>query len=182
MARKKESRMRALVVYESMFGNTHTVAERIADGLRRRFDVTVVAVDKATADQMAQIDLLVVGGPTHVHGLSSERSRQGAHEVAEKEGSGLTMDPDADGAGLRDWFHGISDSHETAAAAFDTRIDAPAALTGRASKGIAKRLSRRGYRVVATPESFLVDKQNRLLPGEAARAVAWGAELAEVVG
>ena len=63
-------------------------------------------------------------------------------------------------------------------AAFDTRIDAPAALTGRASKGIAKRLRRCGFDLVAEPESFLVDKHNHLLEGEAERARAWGAALA----
>ena len=65
-----------------------------------------------------------------------------------------------------------------AAAAFDTRIDAPAALTGRASKGIAKRLRRCGFSLVVEPESFLVDKHNRLVDGEEERARAWGAALA----
>jgi hypothetical protein len=66
----------------------------------------------------------------------------------------------------------------TGAAAFDTRIDGPALLTGRASKGIGRRLAHLGYDLVADPESFLVDKQNHLQPGEAERAVAWGAALA----
>ena len=65
------------------------------------------------------------------------------------------------------------------AAAFDTRIDAPALVTGRASRGIEKRLVKLGYDLVADPESFLVDKQNNLLPGEADRAVRWATELAE---
>ena len=64
------------------------------------------------------------------------------------------------------------------AAAFDTRIDASPLLTGRASRGIEKRLTRLGYDLVADPESFLVDKTSHLLPGEAERAVEWAAELA----
>jgi flavodoxin len=60
--------MRAVVVYESMFGDTRQVAEAIGDGLGLKFEVTVVAVDRLTTDQLRGIDLLVVGGPTHVRG------------------------------------------------------------------------------------------------------------------
>ena len=59
-------------------------------------------------------------------------------------------------------------------AAFDTRIDAPAAFTGRASKGIAKRLRDRSCSSVVAPESFLVTKHNELLADEQAHARAWG--------
>ncbi len=65
-----------------------------------------------------------------------------------------------------------------ASAAFDTRIDASPILTGRASRGIAHRLTRVGYDLVADPESFLVDKQSHLLPGEAERATQWATQLA----
>jgi Flavodoxin domain len=172
--------MRALIVYESMYGNTHAVASHIADGLRPRYDVAVVAVGDATAQLPAPVDLLVVGGPTHVHGMSSETSRKSARETATKQGE-WTLDPDAAGPGLRDWFHLLGDGHGAAAAAFDTRIDAPAALTGRASKGIARRLRSHGFHLVTHPESFLVDKHNRLLAGEDVRAAAWGATLAGVL-
>ena len=52
--------MRALVVYESMYGNTHVIASNIADGLRATHEVTLVPVATATADLVAQADLLVV--------------------------------------------------------------------------------------------------------------------------
>jgi hypothetical protein len=171
--------MRALIVYESMYGNTHVVASHIAEGLRSHFEVDVVPVEDATKDRVLATDLLVVGGPTHVHGLSSERTRQAAREAVNKPDSGLTLDPDAEGAGLRDWFHGLDRVNVAGAAAFDTRIDAPAVVTGRASKGIGKRLAALGYDLVADPESFLVDKQSHLLPGEAERAASWAKELAE---
>ena len=80
--------------------------------------------------------------------------------------------------GLREWFHHVAEVTNAGAAAFDTRIDAPSWITGRASKGIGRRLTHLGYDLLADPESFLVDKQNHLLPGEAERAVAWGAALA----
>jgi len=53
--------MRVLVVYESMYGNTHVVASNIADGLRATHEVTLVPVADATADLIGQADLLVDG-------------------------------------------------------------------------------------------------------------------------
>jgi hypothetical protein len=72
---QSEATMKAIVVYESMYGNTHVVAERIAAGMRTNSDVEVVPVSEATVQLIEGADLLVVGGPTHVHGISSDRSR-----------------------------------------------------------------------------------------------------------
>ncbi len=168
--------MRALVVYESMYGNTHVVASNIADGLRATHEVTLVPVAAATADLVAGTDLLVVGGPTHMHGPSTAASRQLAAKTAAKPGSGLTLDPDADGPGLRDWLSGLADGHALAAA-FDTRFTGIPVLTGRASRGISRLLKRHGYCLVMPPESFLVSQRNILLDAEAARAGRWGAAL-----
>jgi Flavodoxin len=173
--------MRALIVYESMYGNTHAVADHIAEGLSPLFDTTVVPVSGATPHLVAATDLLVVGGPTHVHGMSRKTTRTAARDAAEKD-AGLELDPEAEGPGLRDWFDDIEDGHRIAAAAFDTRIDAPAALTGRAAKGIARRLKDHGFQLVVKPESFLVDKHNNLLESEVERATAWGAALAKRCG
>ena len=100
-----------------------------------------------------------------------------AVETARKEGSDLEIDPDAEGPGLRDWFDAET-RLSTNAAAFDTRMTGPAAFTGRASKGIAKRLRDHGCTLVAEPESFLVTKQNHLVDDEATHAREWGVKLA----
>jgi hypothetical protein len=68
------------------------------------------------------------------------------------------------------------------AAAFDTRIDAPAPITGRASKAIARRLRQHRCTLIADPESFLVTKDSHLEPHEADRARKWGAGLAVQLG
>lgn len=168
--------MRALVVYESMYGNTHAVAEGIAAGLGEAYEVSVVPLAEVTSELVGAADLLVAGGPTHMHRMSSAASRRMAAAGA-KDGSGLAMDPGADGPGLRDWLDGVGPSHRLAAA-FDTRFSGIPALTGQASRGISRLLRKRGYRLVATPESFLVDKQNTLRDGESSRARRWGATLA----
>jgi hypothetical protein len=167
--------MRALVVYESMYGNTHLIAEAVGAGLRENGDdVTVVPVDDATPDVVAAADLLVVGGPTHVHGMTRSSTRKAAVEAATKEGSGLEVDPDAEGEGLRDWFDGL-EQHDALAAAFDTRFDLPGVLTGRASKGIRRQLRHHGFDVVVDPESFFVTKGDQhLAPHEEERARGWG--------
>lgn len=169
--------MRTVVVYESMFGNTHEVAERIAEGLGG--DVTVLPVGEAIGTILQDIELLVVGGPTHVHGMSRPTSRHSASQQAATDDD-LDLEPDAEGPGLREWFDGLP-ANSGHAAAFDTRVDASAWLTGRASKGIAKRLARHGFDLTVDPESFCVDKENHLLDGEAERAVEWGRHLASVI-
>jgi hypothetical protein len=168
--------MQALVVYESMYGNTHVVASNIADGLRATHEVTLVPVAGATADLVAGADLLVVGGPTHMHGLSSPATRRMAAQAAAKQASELSLDPDACGPGLRDWLKGIGGG-PAPAAAFDTRFNGVPAFTGHASRGIGRLLKRHGYRLIAAQESFLVGQQNTLLDGEASRARRWGAAL-----
>ena len=98
------------------------------------------------------------------------------HPSRLEEASGLTLDPDAGGPGIRDWLKRIGDGHALAAA-FDTRINDVAAFTGRASRGIDKLLKAHGYNIVTPPESFLIGQGSTLLDGEASRARRWGAAL-----
>jgi Flavodoxin domain len=170
--------MRAIVVYESMYGNTHAVAVNIAAGLRATHEVTLVPVTRATPELTATADLIVVGCPTHMHRMPTAASRRAAAEAARKQGSGLTLDPDADGPGLRAWLEGIS-AENVLAASFDTRLSGISAFTGRASRNISRLLTRHGCRLIVPPESFLVSKQNVLLKGESARASSWGALVGE---
>jgi Flavodoxin domain len=169
--------MRALVVYESMYGNTRVIASNIADGLRATHEVTLVPVAAATPDLIARADLLVVGAPTHMHRLSTAGSRRFARKAAAKPDSGPTLDPDAGGPAVRDWLTGLADRNQALAAAFDTRLTGSPALTGRASRGIGRRLTQHGYFLVVPAESFLVSQQNLVIDGETSRARRWGAAL-----
>ena len=128
--------MKTVVVYESMYGNTHLVADAIAEGIRdvTGDEVVVASVDHADTALRDGAELLVVGGPTHVHGMTRESTRKAAVEAAGTDGSELTLDPDAEGPGLRDWFDGLDPLEVTEAAAFDTRMQGPAAFTGRVGR------------------------------------------------
>ncbi len=169
--------MRAVVVYESMYGNTHMIADAIGSGLEPAFDVSVVPVSEASPAVLADADLVVVGGPTHAHGMSRETTRKSAVEAADKPGSDLKVEPGVPGPGLREWFDSLG-SYPVKAAAFDTRVHGPAMVTGRASKGVTRLLQAHGFDMVAAPESFLVDTHNHLEPQETGRAREWAATLA----
>jgi hypothetical protein len=163
--------MRALVVFESMFGNTRTIATAVADGLLSRMSVDMVEVGAASTVLGDGVDLLVVGGPTHAFGLSRVGTRRSAAEQAKR---ALV----SEGIGLREWLDSVrGGSGRVAAAAFDTRVSKPR-LPGTAAGAARKRLRRLGYRVIARPEDFYVGgTPGPLLPGEVERARRWGEQL-----
>lgn len=173
--------MRAHVVYESMYGNTHRIAEAIASGLEALGEVDIGPTTKATPDAVSGADLLVVGGPTHMHGMSKAASRRAAIETAEKSDT-IEADPDASVEGLRSWFKELPEAKGRSAAAFDTRAEGPPILTGSAAKGITKLLRRHHYDVIGEPASFVVeDSEGPLKEGELERARRWGADLADLM-
>ena len=172
--------MRAVVIYESMYGNTRQIAEAIGSGLSGAFDVTVVPVSHADPQTLADAGLVVAGGPTHVHGMSRASTRRSAVEAAGKPESGLKTEPGAAGTGLREWL-GVLGRYQAKAAAFDTRMQGSALLTGRSSRQVARLLRAHGFDVAAPPESFLVTRQNALVPDEPERAREWATKLAESI-
>ena len=166
--------MRTLVVFESMFGNTQEIATAVADGLSSHLSVDVVEVGAASTGIGDDVELLVVGGPTHAFGLSRPGTRQSAAEQAEE-------DLVSAGIGLREWLAAMPALHggsrRVAAAAFDTRVKKPG-LPGSAARAAGKRLRRLGYRLVVRPASFYVAGiPGPLLPGERERARTWGEKL-----
>jgi flavodoxin len=162
--------MRAAVVYESWYGNTRQVAETIARELRRDGEVDVLSVDEPPPP-LDELDLLVVGAPTHIHGLSSASSRKSAIEHGH--------DPGPPGIGVRGWLKLLPEVEGRRAAAFDTRLDKPVVLVGSAARGIARRLRRHGFELIVAPESFFVlDAEGPLEDGDLDRARKWARELA----
>lgn len=179
--------MKALIIYESMYGNTHAVAEAVAEGLRAEGEAKVVPASDAEQADFAGVDLLVLGAPTHVHGLPRPSTRKSAQKAAESSEGRLTLDDGMDAEhGMRAVLDELPDGADAGApkmaAAFDTRISGPALLTGSAGRTLAKSLRRHGYAGAAAPASFLVDRQDHLLDGETDRAQAWGRTLAGQLG
>jgi Flavodoxin len=164
--------VRAIVVYESMYGNTRAIAEALGDGLSWAFDTSVIPVDKATTDLIADADLVAIGGPTHAHSMSRVATRKAAVDAAREKA--LALDPSAEGPGLREWFADVGVHPHAIAVAFDTRLRMPSSVTGRAGRGIARHLRKCRFAEVRDAGSFFVDKNNKLLAGETERAAAWG--------
>jgi hypothetical protein len=162
---------RALVVVESMFGNTRKVAAAVAEGMSSpTLDVEVV--DVASAPAAPVTDVVVVGGPTHVFGMSRRSTRKAAGEQG--------GDPEAAAAdGIRDWLERLHAMPGTPVATFDTRVRRPG-LIGSAAGRAMHRLRRLGMRPLDRPATFWVeDVAGALLDGELERARAWGRLLAE---
>ena len=150
--------MKALVVYESMFGNTKLIAEV---GQKPGFGTGV--------------DLMVVGGPTHAFGMTRPGTRKSASEQTEE-------DLVSRGIGIREWI-GVMGApvSSMSAAAFDTRINKPR-VPGSAAAAAQKRLRKLGFLLLTEPQSFFVDgTTGPLLAGEYDRAYHWGEALGSMV-
>lgn len=167
--------MRALVVYESMFGNTERVAHAIASELAEVMTVDLYEVGQAPAGVHELVDLIVVGGPTHAFSLSSPRTR--ADAVRQGATGGSTE------RGVREWLEQLpAGPHSESVATFDTRIEKVRHLPGSAAKKAGRIAHQHGYPTAIARESFYVsDMQGPLLPGELDRAHAWGRALAQTV-
>lgn len=165
----------ALVVYESMFGNTQAVATAIADGLSGRMTVQLAEVGAAPSPVGPGVDLLVVGGPTHAFGLSRPSTRQ---DAAKQAGHPVV----SQGIGIREWLDGLgAGSLDIPVATFDTRVSRPR-LPGSAAHKAAKRLRGLGGRLALPAESFWVTATpGPMLAGEEERARQWGLRLAAAV-
>jgi hypothetical protein len=168
--------MRALVIFESAFGNTREIAQAIADGLSTRSEVDLVEVGEAPKTLDPDVGLVVLGGPTQAFGMSRPGTRADALRQAGR--------PDASAAvGVREWLDGLRTAPSgMSAATFDTRIGSPR-VPGSAARGAHKRLRHLGLVMVAPAESFFVTgTSGPLEPGEAERAREWGVELARLAG
>jgi len=165
--------MRSLVIYESWFGNTQQIAQQVAVALEAEGEVEVLSVGDPLPS-LEDVDLLVVGAPTHVHGLSGKRSRESALDQG---GQGQV------GVGVRGFIDGLPNgARGPRVAAFDTRADKPVWLVGSAARGIARRLREHGYMLAVGPESFCVQgTPGPLEAGELERAAEWGKKLANEV-
>ena len=158
--------MKALVVYDSQFGNTAQVADAIGEALGSPDEVRALRVGEMQPEHLTGLKLLVVGSPTQRF-RPTPATTQFLKDIP------------------RDGLQGVR------VAAFDTRIteraieQAPAMLSffvklfGYAAKPIADRLQKKGGELVAPPEGFYVaDTEGPLLEGELERAAQWARAMA----
>lgn len=157
--------MKAVIVFDSFFGNTEKVARAIGSTLAEQGDVLVGRVNEISRDQLQGIDLLVVGSPTRAFSMSP---------------------------GTKDFLSDVlgRNIQGVKVAAFDTRMLAEdvnnafytffSRLFGFAAQKIAVRLERKGGQLILLPEGFAVPgAEGPLKDGELERAAAWGKQIAD---
>jgi flavodoxin I len=148
--------MKTLVVYDSVYGNTEIIARAIGDAIPG--EAQVLRVGQADVGDLENVDLLVLGAPTH--GAMPSEAMQG---LVEKIGP-----PAREGA---------------RAATFDTRLTWKflERWGGFAAPKMADTLVEKGWRLAGEPGGFFVRglKKGPLKRGEAERAAAWAKELVD---
>lgn len=161
--------MKVLVIVESLFGNTATIADAVASGLRGAgAEVTVSTAAEPSAGECC--DLLIVGSPTHNLGLPSPASR--ANGAARGAPAGAASEP-----GIREWLASRPRVDGVRVAAFDTAVRSR--FAGSASKKIASAVKKQGATMVGR-ESFVVEgNPPELADGERERAAEWGHTLGQ---
>ena len=163
--------MKAVVVYESHWGNTAAIARAIASGLGP--DTPVLATDEASGLVLADADLIVAGAPVIAFRLATDSMRERIAEDADGPSK-----PDLAHPSMRDWLEQIP-ARKGLAAAFETRFHwSPGGATGAIERG----LQAAGYRRVAKGRKFFVTgSHGPLRDGEIEAARAWGSELAQAL-
>jgi len=161
--------MKAIVVYESHWGNTAAVARAIAEGIGP--EATALSTAEASGAVLASVDLIVAGAPLLGFSLPTESM---VKSLASNQAKDPTP-PDLSHPAMRTWLEALPKGNGLAAA-FETRIWwSP----GSAAKAILRLLGDAGYTAVAKPQKFIVQgKYGPLRDGELERAKQWGAELA----
>lgn len=157
--------MRALVVYESLWGNTEKVARAVAEMLADVGTVDVVDSDAAPTS-VDGYDLVVVGGPTHAFSMTRASTRADAVKSHAA--------PNEPVRGIREWLNVLSrPGTAILAVAFDTRVDKPR-LPGSAAQSAKHELRSLGFDTAVKQKTFRVHGyEGPLLDGELDRARTW---------
>jgi flavodoxin len=157
--------VKALVVYDSVFGNTEKVAQAIGAALEARAEVEVLKVGDVPPEFWAGLDALIVGSPTRAFSPTP---------ATKKLLSGIP----------RQGLEGVK------VAAFDTRVDVETVdsgflsfmvkLFGYAAEPLAARLRRKGGQEALPPAGFIVGgTEGPLGEGELERAASWAGQILE---
>jgi flavodoxin len=155
--------MKALIVYDSVFGNTEQIAQAIGNALGSQAEVNTLRVGDVKPEQLMGLDVLIVGSPTR--GFRPTPAISNLLKSIPKNG-----------------LEGVK------VAAFDTRISMNdidsrilpplVKVFGYAAKPIADRLKKGGGELVIPPEGFFVEgTEGPLKEGELERAADWAKQI-----
>ena len=146
--------MKALIVYDSVYGNTEKIARAIAEAITPSGEAKVLGAGEADPSELESTDLLIVGSPTH-GGRPTPAVQNLLNKVLKLQGIDV--------------------------AAFDTRSQAKLArVFGNAAGRIARNLEKKDGNLIASPEGFFVTgTKGPLKEGELERAADWAKGMLE---
>lgn len=168
--------VKAVIVFESMFGNTEELARAVAEGLTSAgAEVALREVGHDVPQDFAGCDLLVLAAPTHALSLSRPESRSDAVSRGADRARAAT--------GMREWLAADEEtfgpaSSRPAVVVFDSRLEKARHWPGSAAKRMAKTLKRQGFTVLDRTSFYVVQMDGPIASGERERARAWGQHLA----
>ena len=159
--------MKALVVYDSAFGNTEQVAQKLSDSLSAAYQVRAMRVEDFHVEHLKDLDLLIVGSPTQRFNPTTGTTQ---FLKALPSSSLRGMDVAAFDTRLR-----VEEIESNGILAFFVRI------FGYAAEPIARRLKSKGGMHTVDPAGFYVEgMEGPLVPGELERVVDWVRQLVGV--
>ena len=156
--------MKAMVAYDSAYGNTEQIARAIGEALGPQENVETLRVGDVTPERLTGVSLLVVGCPTQKFSPTGATTKL------------LKSIP-------KDGLKGVK------VAAFDTRFTVAeiekikilaffVKIFGYAAEPIADRLQKKGGELAVPPEGFYVSgTEGPLLDGEIERAGEWATQI-----
>jgi len=159
--------MNALIIYDSVFGNTEKIALAIGNALGSKEEVNVLKVSDTRPDQLAGVKFLFVGSPTRrfrpTEALSGLLDRFPGNALKGVKVAAfdtrLTMD----------------EINKTSVLAFFVRLFGTNAY---AAGRIANLLRKKGGEMAGTPEGFfVVGMEGPLVEGELERAANWARQI-----
>jgi flavodoxin I len=168
---KEISQMKALVIYDSAFGNTEKIALAVGSAIGSREDVNVLRVSDVKPDQFADLELLILGSPTQrfrpTPGISNMLNGIPQNSLKDVKVAAL------------DTRLTMGEINETPVLAFFVRISGDSAY---AAKHIANRLKKKGGQLIVPPEGFYVEgMKGPLVQGELERAGDWAKHISAEV-
>jgi len=160
--------MKVIVVYESHWGNTASVAKAIAEGFGA--EAQVLTTDEASPSAVADADLIIAGAPVMAFNLPSDRMLAAVADDVK-----APSPPDLSHPSMRSWLDRLPAGHGRSAQ-FETGLRwSPGGATG----AIGRKLEDAGFKRLAKGRRFVVKgSYGPLRDGELERAKRWGNELA----
>jgi flavodoxin len=156
---------KALVVYDSFFGNTEQIAQSIGNALGRPEDVGIIRVADVRPEQLTGLKLLIVGSPTRAF-RPSPAIKSFLKSIPKNSLKGVKVAA----------FDTRITEEEIDSAVFILRIFVN--IFGYAAKPISDRLVKKGGELIAPPEGFFVHgTEGPLKEGELERASDWAKQI-----